>query len=108
MGTGGKHQGAAYNHTGWTHTRAGSGGLKQENRFCVRSETRDFKASSVFMWMTGVAMLPLLLLFKPGGERNTRYFCDRVRYSLFLVFKKKKQSYHQTTNQFSPARVCVL
>lgn len=57
---------------------------------CVRSETRDFKASSVFMWMTGVAMLPLLLLFKPGGERNTRYFCDRVRYSLFLVFKKKK------------------
>lgn len=75
---------------------------------CVRSETRDFKASSVFMWMTGVAMLPLLLLFKPGGERNTRYFCDRVRYSLFLVFKKKKQSYHQTTNQFSPARVCVL
>lgn len=75
---------------------------------CVRSETRDFKASSVFMWMTGVAMLPLLLLFKPGGERNTRYFCDRVRYSLFLVFKKKKQSNHQTTNQFSPARVCVL
>ena len=57
---------------------------------CVRSETRDFKASSVFMWMTGVAMLPLLLLFKPGGEWNTHYFCDHVRYSLFLVFKKKK------------------
>lgn len=28
---------------------------------CVWSETRDFTASSVFMWITGVAMLALLL-----------------------------------------------
>ena len=69
---------------------------------CVRSETRDFKASSVFMWMTGVAMLPLLLLLKPGGERNTRYFCDRVRYSLFLVFKKNPE----LPSNYQPVQSC--
>jgi len=46
---------------------------------CVRSETRDFKvgmidASSVFVWITGIAMLPLLFLsFKPRSE-NTLFF----------------------------------
>ena len=59
---------------------------------CVRSETRDFKvgikASSVFMWITDIAMLPLLFYLLYLAAR-TCYFCDYVRYSWSLVFKKK-------------------
>lgn len=44
---------------------------------CVWSETRDFKASSVFMWITGVAKLPLLLYLLNLAAR-TRHFCDHV------------------------------
>lgn len=67
---------------------------------CVWSETRDFTASSVFMWITGVAMLPLLLYLL-----NLAALCLWPRYSSFLVFKKKK--HNQPTNHLSPARVYV-
>lgn len=47
---------------------------------CARSETRDFKvvlieASSVFMWITGIATLPLLLCFLNMAVR-IEYFCE--------------------------------
>lgn len=56
---------------------------------CVRSETRDFKASSVFMWITGIEMLPLFL-YLLNLAAKTCYFCDHVRYLSFFVFKNPK------------------